>query len=117
MTFSTWESLSGCDPVTTAQRLQREDILRLLYAHRESTATTLCATIAARMTIGITSAWLRSHLANQTMNVFEEHAIIFDALSRVMAQNTDPAEEARLTELARDVDRRMKAAKRAEVRP
>jgi len=51
------------------------------------------------------------------MNVFEEHALIFDALSRVMAQNTDPAEEARLTELARDVDRRMKEAKRAEVRP
>ena len=50
------------------------------------------------------------------MNVFEEHAIVFDALSRVMAQNTDPAEEARLTELARDVDRRMKEAKRAEGR-
>ena len=50
------------------------------------------------------------------MSVYEEHATIFDALSRVMAKGTDPAEEARLTKLALDVDRRMKEAKRAEAR-
>lgn len=50
------------------------------------------------------------------MQVFQEHAMIFEALSRVMAKGADPAEEARLTKLARDVDRRMKAAKRAEGR-
>ena len=50
------------------------------------------------------------------MNVYEKHAMIFDALSRVMAKGTDPAEEARLTKLARDVDRRMKEAKRRVAR-
>jgi hypothetical protein len=58
------------------------------------------------------SAW-GAILQGENMQVFQEHAMIFDALSRVMAKVTDPAEEARLTKIARDVDRRMKEAKRA----